>query len=232
MIDEFMSKFSGCECSGKLVAWLDNELAEAEAADLKRHVEGCAECRSCVSAYKEINGAIADFCDEYCEAEMASAGRTRVAWWAPVLAAAAAIAVFFLLISHGWLQRRFAGAAVTANASRVLGRQALAQSNEIRPEKLTTVEMPSGLREKRVPPSHEVAIGGASRRTAPASQRASGSRDVDRAQNMNWAPEPAVQIAIPAEAMFAPGAVPQGVSFSAELRLAADGSARELRLQP
>jgi hypothetical protein len=227
-----MSKLSGCECSGKLVAWLDDELATAEAADLERHMEGCAECRRCVAAYREINGTIADFCDEYCEAEMASAGRTRVASWAPVLAAAAAVAVFFLLISHGWLQRRFAGGAVTANASPVLAPQALAQSNEGQREKRTAVEMPSAPRQKRVPPSHEVALGGASRETAPASQMGSGNRDVDRAQNMNWAPEPAVQIGIPAEAMFAPGAVPQGVSFSAELRLAADGSAHELRLQP
>ncbi len=232
MRDESMSKLSGCECSGKLVAWLDNELGAVEAADLERHVERCAECRRCVAAYKEINGEIADFCDEYCEAEMASAGQTRVASWAPVLAAAAAIAVFFLLISHGWLERRFRGTAVTAQASPVLAPQAVAQRNDRQPDKRTALEMPSGLRQKRMPMSHEVALGGGSRRTAVASQPVSGSRDMDRAQNMSWAAEPAVQIAIPAEAMFAPGAVPQGVSFSAELRLAADGSAHELRLQP
>jgi hypothetical protein len=140
--------------------------------------------------------------------------------------------VFFLLISHGWLERRFAGGAVTANASPGLAPQSVTQRNDGQVEKRTPVEMPSGLTQKRVLPSHEVAIGGASSETAPASQMVSGSRDVDQAQNMNWAPEPAVQIGIPAEAMFAPGTVPQGVSFSAELRLAADGSAHELRLQP
>jgi anti-sigma factor RsiW len=52
-------------------------------------------------------------------------------------------------------------------------------------------------------------------------------------QNVNWIPaEPAIQIAIPADAMFAPGAVPQGVSFSADLTIAADGSAQQLRLRP
>ena len=52
-------------------------------------------------------------------------------------------------------------------------------------------------------------------------------------QNTSWIPaEPAVQIGIPAEAMFAPGAVPQGVSFSADLTIAADGSAQRLRLRP
>ena len=52
-------------------------------------------------------------------------------------------------------------------------------------------------------------------------------------QNASWIPaQPAVQIAIPAEAMFAPGAVPQGVSFSADLTIASDGSAQRLRLRP
>jgi len=52
-------------------------------------------------------------------------------------------------------------------------------------------------------------------------------------QNVSWIPaEPAVQIAIPVEAMFAPGAIPQGISFSADLTIAVDGSAQRLRLRP
>jgi anti-sigma factor RsiW len=51
--------------------------------------------------------------------------------------------------------------------------------------------------------------------------------------NANWAlPEPAIQIAIPAEAMFPPGAVPEGITFIADLSMAADGSVQGLRLQP
>jgi hypothetical protein len=49
----------------------------------------------------------------------------------------------------------------------------------------------------------------------------------------SWTPtEPAIQIVIPAEAIFPPGAVPEGISFIAELDIAADGSAQGLRLQP
>jgi len=49
----------------------------------------------------------------------------------------------------------------------------------------------------------------------------------------SWTPtEPAIQIVIPAEAMFPPGAVPEGTNFIAELDIAADGSAQGLRLQP
>ena len=44
--------------------------------------------------------------------------------------------------------------------------------------------------------------------------------------------EPAIQIAIPAEAMFPPGAVPQGVNFTADVSIGADGSVQRLRLQP
>src|SRR5229473_3439427 len=47
-----------------------------------------------------------------------------------------------------------------------------------------------------------------------------------------WQPmETAVQIAIPAEAMFPPGAMPKGLNFIAELSIAPDGSVRQVRLR-
>jgi anti-sigma factor RsiW len=45
-------------------------------------------------------------------------------------------------------------------------------------------------------------------------------------------PEPAIRIAIPAESMFPPGAVPEGVSFSADVSLGPDGWAQQVRLRP
>jgi anti-sigma factor RsiW len=45
-------------------------------------------------------------------------------------------------------------------------------------------------------------------------------------------PEPAIRIAIPAESMFPPGAVPEGVSFSADVSFGPDGWAQQLRLRP
>jgi hypothetical protein len=47
-----------------------------------------------------------------------------------------------------------------------------------------------------------------------------------------WNLEPSIEIAIPVEAVFAPGAVPPGFSFAAELSIANDGSPRALRLRP
>ena len=50
--------------------------------------------------------------------------------------------------------------------------------------------------------------------------------------NTNWAlAEPSIQIAIPVEAMFPPGAVPEGITFIADLSVAADGSVQGVRLQ-
>jgi anti-sigma factor RsiW len=52
-------------------------------------------------------------------------------------------------------------------------------------------------------------------------------------QTPNWQPtERAIQISIPAESMFPPGAVPEGLNFAAELSIAADGSAEQIRLRP
>jgi len=51
-------------------------------------------------------------------------------------------------------------------------------------------------------------------------------------QAAKWQPtESAVQIAIPADAMFAPGAVPKGMNFIAELSIAPDGSVKQVRLR-
>ena len=44
--------------------------------------------------------------------------------------------------------------------------------------------------------------------------------------------EPAVEITIPADAIFPPGAVPEGVSFAADVTIAPDGSAQQIRLRP
>jgi hypothetical protein len=55
------------------------------------------------------------------------------------------------------------------------------------------------------------------------------------AQNQNsytLPDEPVIQIAIPADEMFPPGAVPEGMHFVADLTIAADGSAERLRLRP
>jgi hypothetical protein len=41
----------------------------------------------------------------------------------------------------------------------------------------------------------------------------------------------AIEIAIPAEAMFPPGVMPDGINFIADLRIAPDGSVKQVRLR-
>ena len=56
-----------------------------------------------------------------------------------------------------------------------------------------------------------------------------------RTQAGNWPPlppQPAVEVAIPADSMYPPGAVPAGVNFIADVSFAPDGSARQMRLRP
>ena len=53
-----------------------------------------------------------------------------------------------------------------------------------------------------------------------------------QAHTSKWQPmETAIQIAIPADAMFPPGAVPNGMNLSAELIIAPDGSVKQVRLR-
>ena len=53
-----------------------------------------------------------------------------------------------------------------------------------------------------------------------------------KAPAANWAmADPAIQITIPADSIFPPGAVPEGVNYVASLSLA-DGSVQAIRLQP
>jgi hypothetical protein len=44
--------------------------------------------------------------------------------------------------------------------------------------------------------------------------------------------QPTIEIAIPSDALFPPGAVPEGFAFVADLSLAQDGSPAELALRP
>jgi hypothetical protein len=72
--------------------------------------------------------------------------------------------------------------------------------------------------------------------TAPAERKTTHRRRAPSpvpVQKPQWQPpEPAIQIAIPADAMFPPGAVPDGVNFTADVSFAPDGSTQQIRLRP
>ena len=82
-----------------------------------------------------------------------------------------------------------------------------------------------------VVPDAKLAFPARSSHTKPV--RVRGSSGPARGLQTNSAPaESAIEIAIPAEALFPPGAAPQGIAFVADLSIAPDGLPLDLHLEP
>ncbi len=185
-----------CDSSGRLVAWMDGELAENESADVERHVQGCAECRRRVDAYGEVSRGFAAYYARSTRTPAKSTDDRKFPRWVPVAAAAAAAAVAAMVMF----------ALLTRSAEPVpLPPQVAAVAPATVPEITKTVPMPA-------------------QRRHVAAHRAVSHSNLALAQ-------PAIQIAIPAEAMFPPGAVPEGLAYIANLSFSADGSVQGVRLQ-
>jgi Putative zinc-finger len=179
-----------CDFSGRLVAWMDRELPDEEAADAERHVRDCSECRRRVDAYKQISRAFLAHCDAVMEE---TTGRRP--HWVPVLASATAAAAVLLLVFQLGSVKQIPVRPPVADASPAI---ILATA----PQPMKTVHRRRGIVPAKTPTA-------------------------------NWTlPKTAIQIAIPVEAMFPPGAVPEGITFIADVSMAADGSVQGLRLQP
>jgi hypothetical protein len=178
-----------CDFSGRLVAWMDRELPDNEAADVERHVRDCSECRGHVDAYEEVSHAFV----AYCDAALGAKTRRKLPHWVPVLSSAAAAALLLLVFQP-------------ASVKPVPVRPRVADSSPA----IVIGTAPGPV--KKVHRRHRI---------APM-----------KTPNANWVSfEPAIQIAIPVEAMFPPGAVPEGITFIADLSIAADESVQGLRLQ-
>jgi anti-sigma factor RsiW len=195
-----------CDYSGKLIPWLDHELAENEAADVERHLQVCAECRSELDSCERVSRAFDAYCDADSNAAKVAAktskARRSLPRWILVGSGAAAAAAIALLLTLP---------------------QRTVEQPQLHPQ---AAAAPFAI----VPESAPVAI-----HAVPPIRRSLRRHAVAPAQNQNtgWAPyEPAIQIAIPAEAMFPPGAIPEGVNFTADLSIGADGSVQRLGLRP
>ena len=201
-----------CNLSGKIVPWLDHELPEAEAEDMERHVGSCAECRSSVTACREASNLF----DEYCEAVVASKARRRtIPAWMPLVAGAAVTATVGALLL----------AFVPARVEQLPAYSQVASS----PSALVLKAGPLGPVKKNEPQSQLKP----ERRAVQHPGRGPVRSEPVRSEEENWVVSgQAIQITIPGDAMFPPGAVPDGVNFVADLSIAADGSPEEIRLRP
>ena len=182
-----------CEFSSKLIAWIDNELPDTEAASMDHHVAACRECREQADGFRGVSHAFA----VYARAVPPYAARSPRRWWLVPAAAAAAVLAVVLL----WPRRH----------------------PNIQPDIQQRTEAVAAL---PVVVPHKAAVAMARvqrprvRRRVPAPSAA-------------WQPaEQTIQVIIPADALFPPGAFPEGVGFVADLRLAADGSAGGLVVRP
>ncbi len=182
-----------CDVSGKLIAWMDGEVAENEAADVERHIRDCSECRSRVEAFRDVSQLVVAYCDAAVEARPSH----RLPRGMPALAGAVAVAALLL----------FTFRPTAVKPIPVIVRAAAAAPFSV----LEAAPAPTKVNTKAV---HR--------------HRENGTR---RNSNPEWAfANPAFQIVIPADAMFAPGAVPEGTVFRADLSMASDGSVQGLRL--
>lgn len=218
-----------CEFAQKLVAWLDGELPESEAAKMERHLAECEQCRGQLEAYRQASDAFEAYSNAYGDAARPTeAGRravppTRAIYGAAAIAAA--IAIFFVFtarVRHSRLRAPQMGS-ITAASEPVQTAQSVPTQNE---------------------PAKQLAAVGPLRAT-PRVKKNKGTKRIsppvpDRRieashpqENTDSMPGPAaVEIAIPADAIFPPGAVPAGMSFTADVTMASDGSAEQIRLRP
>jgi anti-sigma factor RsiW len=196
-----------CDYSRKLIAWIDRELPESEAAELERHVAVCAECREQLASFEWASRAF----NAYCEATFAAATRRKLPRWLPAAGVAAGIAAAATIAAVLMLPRQHValvppGVPPAAEAPHTPINQSQRQYASVRPTRSHNHQRASA---------------------TEASARASHVRNIS-----SFPAELPIQIAIPADAMFPPGAVPPGMSFTAELTISADGSAERLGLRP
>lgn len=191
-----------CERSGKLAAFLDCELDDAEMARVEQHVERCADCRKQLSKYQQASNSFNAYCDEVVMA--AQARRERPRWIVPVISGAAVTALAAAMVLLFLRPKAETPSVPTAIKAAPSMASETAPTLEPPPARVTPLRVHRPQVTPRVPTD---AVG--------------------------WMPaEPAIEIAIPADSMFPPGAIPDGFSFTAYVSFAPDGSAQQMRLRP
>jgi len=194
-----------CDVQAKLVAWLDGELSPEEAARVRGHVGVCRECAGQLEAYETVSKIFSG----YCEAVAVEKTRSQVRRWVPVLAGAVVVAGIIAFV--------FPRAGIVPG---IVPRPVVAPT-------IAAVSVPVSA------PTPAPVVTQAARDLAPRKTiRKRGAVTPVQEPSVKWQPtESAVQIAIPAEAMFAPGAMPREMNFIAELSIAPDGSVKQVRLR-
>ncbi len=192
---------------------------------MERHLGECAQCRGQLDAYRQASDGFEAYGNAYADAAMsAKPGRRSMRPGRAVSAAAIAamVAAVFLFTPR---TRHSAVAGTAAESGSTAAALQPVQTAQKEPEKqLAAVAAPRAA--VRVEESK-----GAGRISHPVPDRRTASPQPQ--ENASLLPgAPAVEISVPADAIFPPGAIPEGVSFTADVTMASDGSAEQIRLRP
>lgn len=214
-----------CEFSQRLAAWLDSELPEGEAAEMDRHLAGCAQCRGRLDAYRQASDAFEAYCNACGDLALsAKPGRRSVR---PARAIYGATAIAAILVAFFLLTAR---TRQSQERTRVEIDSAAGASQPVQTAQKEPERQSAPVARPRATPRLEKSKGTAYVSNATPGRRLGAQRPEE---NTNSLPgPPAVEIAIPADAIFPPGAVPAGMSFTTDITMASDGSAEQIRLRP
>ena len=210
-----------CELSTKLVAWLDGELEERNVAAIEQHLHSCRECRERAERYKNVSGMIRGYGD----ATLASREpRRTVPTWAPVLSVAATLMLLLAFVVRGRIGQ---SASMQPKVAVTSVQQAPPQSMApVAAAPVATASVGAG----SALPSQQARVHLKRTQREPIESANSGLRNANA--GAEWPAGPAIEIAIPGEAVFPPGAIPPGFGFVADVNIASDGSAQRMRLHP
>jgi anti-sigma factor RsiW len=212
-----------CDFSKKLVAWMDGELPQNESETVARHVESCPECRDCVASFEQASNSFDTYCEmafEQVEAHPFAVsasnpklqnaklpGRKTVLWGAGAVAAA----VIAMLIVPPRRQMVQAPSVLPVQSA-----SARAVEKTDSPEAANPGASPIAVERHNRPHSRLQKSRAAKSITSPQRPR------VAESQGIAFAAGPPIEISVPAEDMFPPGAVPDGISYTAVVTFAAD----------
>lgn len=218
-----------CDYSRKLVAWMDGELPKNEAADMERHLGACHECRGRLAAYEQASSTF----DAYCQATLGAAGRSSASHWAAAACVAGAIAAAAAIAALLMLPRQRVARAPVVPGAVHSGVQAEDTSHVALPTQAIAdvkAAQPAANAMRRV--RHQFVAPSAGTENS-GNETGMTSLPALPTQNAGEFPsEPPIEIDFPADAIFPPGAVPPGMSFTADLTIASDGSPERLGLRP